>query len=202
MKALIATVILAFAAAPAMAAPLTGQDFLTSAGLSPTSTIEDAKRLHGPGTLMGDQGIEFLAQGSSSDAWLTFLPGKQVYVDCDEAPANLPNDSIGTLCHLATGQDWKAAFVALQEALNQGEPRKVGPGINTAPPRTDEQVGHTASGADAGDGDNDDDDDAFFEVARTFHAGGYTIGVETCPRIKTERNGNWHAGVVITWTRA
>jgi hypothetical protein len=188
------------ATTPAIAAPLTGADLLTGAGLSPTSTVADAVRLHGSGLPMGDTGAEFLTKGSSSDAWLTFVPGKQVYVDCDEAPANLPNDSIGSLCRIATGSDWKVALAGLQEALKQGEPRKVGAGINTAPPPSDEQVGHTVSGADEGSS-ADDDDDAFFEVARTFHAPGYTIGVEACPRIKTERNGNWHAGVVITWTR-
>jgi hypothetical protein len=197
MKILLPAVFL-LAATPALAAPLTGQDLLTAAGLSPTSTVADAVRLHGSGLPMGNAGVEFLTQGSSSDAWLTFIPGKQVYVDCDEAPASLPDDSIGALCRIATGPDWKIALANLQEVLKQGEPRKVGAGINTAPPPSDGQVGHTVSGADEG---SDDDDDSFFEVARTFHASGYTIGVEACPRIKTERNGNWHAGVVITWTR-
>jgi hypothetical protein len=199
MKILLPAALL-LAATPALAAPLTGQDLLTGAGLSPTSTVADAARLHGSGLPMGGAGVEFFAKGSSSDAWLTFVPGKQVYVDCDEAPANLPDDSIGTLCRIATGPDWKVALAGLQNALKLGEPRKVGAGINTAPPPSDEQVGHTVSGADEGSNRDDDDDDAFFEVARTFHAPGYAIGVETCPRIKTARNGNWHAGVVITWT--
>ncbi len=199
MKIILATIICCLAATPVMAAPLTGEDLLTGAGLSPTSTVTDAVRLHGSGQPMGPDGVEFLTQGSSSDAWLTFIPGKQIYVDCDEAPPNLPDDSIGTLCRIATGSDWKVALAALQQALTGGEPRKVGAGINTAPPPSDEQVGRTVSGADEG---SNDDDDAFFEVARTFHASGFTIGVEACPRIKIPRNGNWHAAVVITWTRA
>jgi hypothetical protein len=199
MKIFLATIVCCLGATPAMAVPLTGQDLLTGAGLSPTSTIADAMRVHGQGIPMGDQGVEFLTKGSSSDAWLTFIPGKQIYVDCDEAPPNLPDDSIGALCRIATGSDWKVALAGLQQALTGGEPRKVGAGINTAPPPSDEQVGHTVSGAD--EGTDDDDDDAFFEVARTFHAPGFTIGIEACPRIKIPRNGNWHAGVVITWTR-
>jgi hypothetical protein len=39
-------------------------------------------------------------------------------------------------------------------------------------------------------------------VARTFHVPGYTVTVETCPRIKTRSGDTWHAGVVITWTPA
>ncbi len=198
MKSLLAAAF-SLIATSALGAPLTGVDLLTGAGLSPASTAVDALRLHGPGQPMGKDGVEFLTKGSSSDAWLTFIPGKQVYVDCDEAPPTLPDDSIGALCRIATGPDWKAALAELQDALKQGEPREVGAGINTASPPSDEQVGHTVSGADEGNGD--DDDDAFFEVARTFHVPGYTIGVETCPRIKTTRNGNWHAGVLITWTR-
>jgi hypothetical protein len=198
MKILAAAILLFAAAAPASAQPLTGPDLLMAAGLTPSSTIADAVKLHGPSVPMGGQGIEFFTKGSSSDAWLTFVPGKQVYVDCDEAPAELPDDAIGKLCRIATSPDWKKALAALQDALNQGEPRKVGPGINTAPPLNDQQVGHTVSGAD--DGDDDDDDDAFFEVARTFHTSNYTIGVEACPHIRTERDGNWHAAVVITWT--
>ena len=201
MKTLLAIIAFFLAAGPALGASIGGQDLLTGAGLSPASTISDAMRLYGPGVPMGTAGVEFLTEGSSSDAWLTFVPGKQVYVDCDEAPANLPDDSIGALCQIATGHDWKIALARLREALKQGEPRKVGAGINTAPPPSDEQVGHAVSGADEGNGDDDDDDDAFFEVARTFHVPGYMIGVETCPRIKTARNGNWHASVVITWTR-
>jgi hypothetical protein len=199
MKILFAA-IFSLAATPVLSAPLTGQDLLTGAGLSPSSTIADAVRLHGPGLPMGNQGVEFLNKGSSSDAWLTFVPGKQLYVDCDEAPANLPNDSIGVLCRIATGSDWKLALADLQDALKLGEPRDVAAGTNTAPPPSDEQVGHTVSGAD--EGSNNDDDDVFFEVARTFRVPGYTIGVETCPRIKTTRNGNWHAGVVISWTKS
>jgi hypothetical protein len=197
MKAPIVAFLFLAAAAPATALPLAGPDLLTAAGLTPTSTIADAIKLHGPSVPMGGQGIEFFTKGSSSDAWLTFVPGKQVYVDCDEAPAGLPDDSIGALCRIATGPNWKQALAALQEALNQGVPRKVGPGINTAPPLDDQQVGHTVSGADDGD---DDEDNTFSEVARTFHTSNYTIGVEACPHIKTERDGNWHAAVVITWT--
>jgi hypothetical protein len=198
MKTLAAAILLLAAASPVSALPLTGSDLLTAAGLTPSSTIADAAALHGRPVPMSGQGVEFLAKGSSSDAWLTFLPGKQVYVDCDEAPAGLPDDSIGALCRIATGPDWKLALTQLQAALDQGEPRKVGPGINTAPPLNDQQAGHTVSGAD--DGDDDDDDDSFFEVARTFHTPNYTIGVEACPHIKTERDGNWRAAVVITWT--
>ena len=200
MKTLVAAAILILAATPALAAPLTGQDLPVGAGLSPNSTVVDAERLHGSGSPMG-AGIEFLTKGSSDNAWLTFLPGKQIYVDCDEAPVNLPNDSIAALCRIATGPDWKVALARLQDTLELGEPRQVGAGISTAPPSSDEQVGHTVSGADEGS-DDDDDDDAFFEVARTFHALGYTIGVEACPRIETARNGNWHADVVITWTHS
>lgn len=198
MKILYAAVF-SLAATPALGAPLTGQDLLTGAGLSPTSTVADAMRLHGPGLPMGTNGIEFLSKGSSSDAWLTFIPGKQVYVDCDEAPSDLPNDSIAALCRIATGADWKVALTALQDALKLGQARKVAAGISTAPPPSDEQVGHTVSGADEG---SDDDDDAFFEVARTFRVPGYTIGVETCPHVKTAHDGNWRAGVVITWTNS
>lgn len=198
MKALLAMTLCCLAAVPASAAPLTGQDLLTGTGLSPRSTVDDAVRLYGSGHVMANGGIEFLAKGSGSDAWLILVPGRQIYVDCDEAPANLPNDSVGALCRIATGPDWKAALTSLQEALNGGQERKVGAGINTAPPPSDEQADHAVSGADE---DNDDDDDMFFEIARTFHSAGYTIDVEACPRIKTTRNGNWHAAVVIVWTR-
>jgi hypothetical protein len=199
MKA--AFVVLLLASAPATAAPLTAPDLMTVAGLTPTSTVADATKLYGPGTPMGGQGVEFLAKGSSSDAWLTFVPGRQVYVDCDEAPANLPDDAIGSLCRIATGPDWKLALTALQDALKEGQLRKMGPGIKSTPPPDDvSQVGRAVSGAD--ERDDDDDDDAFFEVTRTFQTPDYTIGVETCPRIKTEHNGSWNAAVIVTWTRS
>src|ERR1700677_1145981 len=76
MKAAFFVVLLA--SAPATAAPLTAPDLMTVAGLTPTSTVADATKLYGPGTPMGGQGVEFLAKGSSSDAWLTFVPDRQV----------------------------------------------------------------------------------------------------------------------------
>ena len=195
MRALIAVALL-FAVAPATAKPLTSLDLLTGAGLTPTSTVTDAMGLYGPDVPMDNHGVEFLAKGSSSDAWLIFVPGRQVYVDCDEAPANLPDDSIGVLCRIATGPDWRLALSALQEALKEGQPRKIGSGMNSMPPPKDEQVARPASNEDKGE-----DDDAFFEVARTFHTPDYIVGVEACPRVTIERNGNWHAAVIITWTR-
>jgi hypothetical protein len=190
---------LLLAANPATARSLAGPDLLMAAGLTPTSTIADATTLYGQGKPLDGKGVEFLVKGSSSDAWLTFIPGRQVYVDCDEAPGNLPDDAIGSLCHIATGPDWKLALTALQEALKAGQPRKIAPGAQSAPPPDGEQAARAVSGADENE---DDDDEAFFDAARTFQTSGYTIGVEACPRIKTAHSGNWHAAVIVTWTRS
>lgn len=183
------------AATPALATPLTGEQLLKAAGLNPHSTLDDAARLYGPGKPL-PHGMEFIAKGSQSDAWLTFLPGQKVYVDCDEAPPALPEDAIGALCRIATGGDWRKSLAALQAALSLGVPTP-----DAGMPEHTEEAEHAPDEAAGGD-DDDDDDDLFAEVARTFQAGGYSIAVETCPRIKTPHDGNWHAGVVITWTPA
>lgn len=192
---------LLLAAAPALAAPLSADQLLSGAGLTPHSTAADAIRLHGPGETMENGGMKFLNQGSQSDPWLTFKPGSMVYVDCDEAPANLQDDAIGKLCAVATDKDWKKALKALAVALSLGTPT---PDIQDQ--GKSEEAEH-APGADtaaaANDGDDDDDDgDSFVQVARTFHTPGYTIRVEACPRIQAGKVGNWHAGVIITWIAA
>jgi hypothetical protein len=194
------TFALLLAASPATSRSLAGPDLLMAAGLTPTSSVADAATLYGQGKPLGSWGVEFLAKDSSSDAWLTFIPGRQVYVDCDEAPGGLPDDVIGALRHIATEPDWKLALTALQEVLKAGQPRKMGPGIQSAPPPDGGQAARAVSGADEND-DDDDDDEAFFEAARTFQTSGYTIGVEACPRIKSAHNGNWHAAVIVTWAR-
>jgi hypothetical protein len=189
-------VLVFLAATPALAAPMAGSEFLTAAGLTPTSTLADAQRLYGKGEPMGPDGIRYFTTGSQADAWLTFKPGKMVYVDCDEVSATLPADSAAKICAIATASDWKKALGALDEALAQGTPTN-GAQYQTPP----EEAEHAPGQANDGD-DDDDDDNSFVEVARTFHVPGYTVTVETCPRIKTRSGDTWHAGVVITWTPA
>lgn len=193
--------LLLLAAAPALAAPLSADQLLSGAGLTPHSTAADAVRLHGPGQVMENGGMKFLNKGSQSDPWLTFKPGSMVYVDCDEAPANLQDDAIGKLCAVATDKDWKKALKALAVALSLGTPT---PDIqDQGKPEEAEHAPGADTAAAANDGDDDDDDgDSFVQVARTFHTPGYTIRVEACPRIQAGKVGNWHAGVIITWIAA
>lgn len=185
-------------AVPASARPLTGDDLLTAAGLTPTATVNDAVKRYGAGVPLGGGGVEFLAKGSLSDAWLIFKPGKQVYVDCEEAPANLPDDAVGKLCRIAMGADWRAALVALQEALDEGQPRAVGSAGHFQPLPAPANTVHTGQGTD--DADEGKEDEAFVDVSRTFRTSGYRVQVETCPRIGTDDNGYWRAAVLVTWT--
>lgn len=192
-------------AVPATAAPLSADELLTAAGLTPGSTAADALRLHGPGQDMGNGGFKFLNKGSQSDPWLTFKPGSMVYVDCDEAPANLPDDAIGKICAVATGKDWKKALKALEATLSLGTPTPEIMHGDSHPEEAEHAPGadnDSAVAAKDGDDDDDDDDDSFVQVARTFHAAGYTIKVEACPRIETGKVGNWHAGVIVNWIKA
>jgi hypothetical protein len=195
---LIAIPILLLLAEPALAqAPaFTADDLLTVAGLTPGSTVPDAARLYGNDwRKMGADGIEYMAAGSLADAWMTFRPGRFVYVGCGAAPASLPDDVVLRLCNVARRPDWRQSLVQLKEMLRNGRPTA---GIQNAV-TADRLLSMPAETGkrEAGDEEGDSDGD-FVELSRTFVGQHYTIVVEVAPMIST-RAGTSRAAVMVTW---
>ena len=182
---LLAGIVPAAAQAPAF----TAEDMLTVAGLTPKSTVADAERLYGKNWhKMGADGIEYMAAGSLADAWMTFRPGRAVYVDCGIAPSTLPDDVASKLCKIAVGSDWRQSLVQLTSVLRDG---KANGAVQSA---------FSADGPLSGPqtGKEDEGDKVFVEVSRTFAAQNYTAIVEVAPRITT-KDGTSRAAVLVTW---
>ncbi len=82
---------------------LTEDDFQTVVGLSKTSTLDDAVRLHGPydradPLRSGSSYVTGYTWRRKGGFWLSFLPGSSVMVTCRYAPPLAPGSPIARLC--------------------------------------------------------------------------------------------------------